>query len=69
MSGYVKYFDNDGKIMSIKTENHCVLVKYNDIWKKIKEMLGMKFHGKPVYDEKYIKAKIIVFNGVVNTVF
>ena len=38
MSGYVKYFDNEGKIMSIKTENHCVLVKYNDIWKKIKEM-------------------------------
>ena len=31
-------------------------------------MLDMKFHGKPVYDEKYIKTKITTFNGVVNTV-
>ena len=37
-------------------ENHSVLVKYNEIWNKIKKTLGMKFHSMPVYDEKYIKA-------------
>ena len=32
-------------------------------------MLNIKFHSKPVYDEKYIKAKVKTFNSVVNTVF
>ena len=31
--------------------------------------MGIKFHSKPVYDEKYIKAKIKNFNGVFNTNF
>ena len=30
-SGYITYFDNDGKNMSFKIEDDCVLVKYNDI--------------------------------------
>ena len=29
----------------------------------------MKFHSKPVYNEKYIKAKVKALNGVVNTIF
>ena len=29
----------------------------------------MKFHSKPIYDEKYIKAKVKPFNGIVNTIF
>ena len=43
--------------------------KYNEIWDKIKETLSIKFHGTPVYDEKYIKAKVRAFNGVVKTNF
>ena len=35
MSGCIKYFDNDGKNMSFKTEDVNVLVKYIDIWNKI----------------------------------
>ena len=46
-----------------------VLVKSNDIWNKIKKMLGIKFHSKPVHDEKYIKTKVKAFNGVVHTIF
>ena len=36
---------------------------------KLKKMLNIKFHSKSVYDEKYIKAKVKTFNGVVKTVF
>ena len=32
-------------------------------------MKGIKFHSNPVYDEKYIKAKLKYCNGVVNTNF
>ena len=44
--------------MPFMTEDDSVLVKYNDIWNKIKKTLNIKFHGMPVYDEKYIKAKV-----------
>ena len=29
----------------------------------------MNFHGKPIYNKKYIKAKMKTFNGVVNAIF
>ena len=32
-------------------------------------MLNIKFHRKPVYDKKYIKAKVKTFNVVVSTIF
>ena len=69
MSGYIKYFDDGGKNMSLKIEDDNVLVKNNQICKKIKNMPGMKFHSQPVYDEKYIKTKVKTFNKVVHTIF
>ena len=47
-------------------EDDRALVKYNEIWNKIKKTLNIKFHSMPVYDEKYIKAKVNEFNGIVN---
>ena len=55
--------------MSFKIEDDCLLVKYNGIWNKIWKILDIKLHTKLVYDEKYIKAKVKIFNGVINTVF
>ena len=46
------------KNMSLLIEDDSVLVKYSDAWNKIKEIKGAKFHSNPVYDEKYIKAKV-----------
>ena len=46
-----------------------MLDKYNEIWDKIKETLSIKFHSRPVYDEKYIKAKVREFSGVIKTNF
>ena len=52
MSGCIKYFDNDGKNMSFKTEDVNVLVKYIDIWNKIKEKLGIKFFQTKNFQRK-----------------
>ena len=49
----------------IKDEN--VLDKYNRIWNKIKEKLGINFHSMPVYDETYIRAKVREFDGKIKT--
>ena len=66
MSGYIKYFENGGKNM---IEDDNVLVKYNEIWNNVKKTLNIKFYSMPVHDEKYTKAKVKEFNGVVNTNF
>ena len=69
MSGYIKYFDDGGKNMSFRIEDIDIFFKFNEIWNKIKKKLNIKFHSQPIYDEKYIKAKIKIFNDVINTVF
>ena len=55
MSGYIKYFENDGKNMSFKIEEESVYLKYAKIWNKVKSILNVKFHSQPIYDDKYIK--------------
>ena len=69
MSGYIKYFDDDGKNMSFKIEGFNIFFEYNEIWNKIKRTLNIKFHSQPIYDEKYVKTKVKTFNGVIYTVF
>ena len=46
-----------------------VLDKYNEIWNKIKKTLSITFHSLLVCDEKYVKAKVREFNGVIKTNF
>ena len=58
MTGDIKYFENGGKNMSFLIKDDDVLDEYNEIWNKIKEKLNIKFHSMPIYDEKYIKAKV-----------
>ena len=69
MSGYIKYFENDGKNKSFVIKDHDVLNKYNETWDKIKETLNIKFDSIPVFDEKCIKDKVREFNGVIKTNF
>ena len=69
MTGYIKYFENGGKTMSFVMKDGDVLDKYNNIWDKIKETLSIKFHSRPIYDKKYIKAKVREFSGVIKTKF
>ena len=46
------------KIVSFKIEDDNIYVKYNEIWNKITELLGIKFYNEPIYEDKYIKAKV-----------
>ena len=68
-SGFIKYFENGGKNMSFKIEDKYVYLKYNEIWNKIKNMLSIKFHSQPIYDEKYRKTKVKTFSSTLNTLF
>ena len=43
--------------------------KYDKIWDVIKDKLGVKFHSEPVYEHKYLKAKLREFDGVIKTNF
>ena len=69
MSRLIRYFDDGGKNMSFMIKNDRVLIQYNEIWNTIKRLMGKKFYSETVDDEKYIKTKVKIFNGVVNTTF
>ena len=69
MHGYIKYFDNGGKNMSFLIKNSEVWEKYEDIWDVIKNKLNIKFHSQPIYENKYLKAKVREFNGNIKTNF
>ena len=63
MNGYIKYFENSGKNMSFLIKNSEVWEEYEEIWKAIKNKLNIKFHSQPIYENKYLKAKVIEFDG------
>ena len=69
MSGYIKYFENGGKNMSFLIKDDEVWEKYEQIWDVIKNKLSIKFHSKPIYDQKYLKAKVREFDGKIKTNF
>ena len=69
MSGYIKYFENGSKNMSFFIKDDKVWDKYDKIWDVIKDKLGIKFHSEPVYEYKYLKAKVREFDGMIKTNF
>ena len=69
MSGYIKYFENGGKSMSFLIKDDEVWDKYDKIWDVIKDKLGIKFHSEPVYEYKYLKAKVREFDGIIKANF
>ena len=58
-------------IMSYKVSDNKLLRKDTQIWKKVRHLLNIKSDSAPVYggNDKYIKAKIKIYNGNVNTNF
>ena len=55
--------------MSFLIKNDEVWEKYEEIWDVIKNKLGIKFHSDPIYEEKYLKAKVREFDGEIKTNF
>ena len=69
MNGYIKYFDNGDKNMTFVTDNEKVYDKYNEIWEVIRKLLKVKFTVNPVRDDKYLVAKLKIFNKINRTTF
>ena len=43
--------------------------KYDKIWEVIKDKLGVNFYSEPVYEYKYLKAKVREIDGMIKTNF
>ena len=43
--------------------------KYDKIWDVITNKLDIRFHSEPVYEYKYLKAKVREFDGMTKTNF
>ena len=69
MNVYIKYFDDGGKNMSFVTDDEEVYEKYNEIWEVVRKLLKVKFTVGPVRDDKYLIAKLKIFNGTNRTTF
>ena len=69
MNSHIKYFENGGKNMSFMIKDDKVWDKYDKIWDVIKNKLGINFHSEPVYEYRYLKAKVREFDGVIKTNF
>ena len=70
MIGCVKNFDSN-KTLSFKVSDNKLLKNYNKIWEKISILMNIEFDSEPVYgdNDKYIKTKIKMYEGRVNTNF
>ena len=69
MNGYIKYFDDGGKNMSFFTDDEEVYEKYNEIWEVVRKLLKVKFTFDPIRDDKYLIAKLKIFNRAKRTTF
>ena len=55
--------------MSYLIKNDEVCEKYEEIWNVIKNKLGIKFHSEPIYETKYLKAKVREYDREIRTNF
>ena len=55
--------------MSFVTDDEEVYEKYNEIWELVRKLLKVKFTVGPVRDDKYLIAKLKIFNGTNRTTF
>ena len=69
MNGYVKYFDSNNKCMNLLVRVKELFKKYNALWNKISNLLQRGSDSKPVYDNKYIKNNIKIYNNRINANF
>ena len=50
--GNIKYFKNGDKNISFLIKDEEVWEKYEQIWDVIKNQISIKFHSKPIYEQK-----------------
>ena len=69
MIGYLNIFEDGIRKMSFLTNNNEFLERYTKIWEKISDLIDKKFDSDPVYNNKYINAKIRSHNNDIMTNF
>ena len=70
MNGYIEYFDDGGKKkMSFVTDDEEINEKDNEIWKVVRKLLKVDFTVGPVRDDKYLVAKLKIFDRINRTTF
>ena len=69
MNGYIRYFDDGRKNMSFVTDDEEIYEKYNEMWEVIKKLLKVDFTVGPVRDDKYLVAKLKIFDRINRTTF
>ena len=69
MNGYIKYFDDGEKNISFVTNDEEIYEKYNEIWEVIRKLLKVNFTVGPVRDDKYLVAKLKIFDRINRTTF
>ena len=69
MNGHIKYFDDSEKNMLFVTDDKEVYEKYNEIWEVVRKLLKLEFTVGPIRDDKYLIAKLKIFNGINRTTF
>ena len=69
MSLYIKYFEYGDMKMSFLIKDEEVGEQYEQIWSVIKNKLCIKFHSKPIYENKYLKTKVREYDDAVKTNF
>ena len=58
LTGYAKYFNDKNKVIKFLVADTKLLKNYNKIWGKIKSLFKKEFDKNPVYENKYITAKV-----------
>ena len=58
LTGYAKHFNDVDKIINFLVADKKLLKKYNEICGKIKSLFKREFDKNPVYENKYITAKL-----------
>ena len=57
------------KICHLLMDDEEVYEKYNEIWEVVRKLLKLKFTVGPIRDDKYLIAKLKIFNGTNRTTF
>ena len=65
---FVKKRFDETKYMTFLIKDDELLKKYN-LWKKVENTIDKEFDCDPVYNEKFLRAKIKSYNGKINTNF
>ena len=55
--------------MNHLVKDEKILKRYLKIWNKIKSLIKRELNSEPVYNDKYIKTKIKIYNDKVYTNF